>query len=125
MSQFDTIALNVVRTLQGVFGETAIWTPQNGGTPLTVTVICTLVQGQIIVSDDHGQQSDRLLNIQVATADINAPSRGDTWTLSSGGRAGIWISTRIEKASPSRWLITARYQTHDQIAGKGAIEVRP
>ncbi len=58
-------------------------------------------------------------------AQVATPSRGDTYQLTSASNTGLWFATKVERGDQAGWLVSVRYQTHDAITGKGALEVRP
>lgn len=117
----------VQSTLQGFFGEPAVYTPFGGGTPgvpLNITVIVPLQQSQLILGDDAGSSAFRMLGVEVNISDVAAPQRADTIALSSPSNTGTWMVMRIDKANNSRWLLVCRLPRHDEVSGQGARQVR-
>ncbi len=120
----DAYATAGLALIQSVYGEPCTYTPV-GGAPIPITVSVAHTVPQIIAIDEHGQQSDRIINLIVPMAQVATPSRGDTYQLTSASNTGLWFATKVERGDQAGWLVSVRYQTHDAITGKGALEVRP
>lgn len=125
MSLFDTMAAAGLDLVQRVFGETCAYTPVGGGQPITITVSMARTIPQIIAMDDHGQASDRIIALIVPMASVPTPSRGDSYQLYGASNAGIWFADKVERGDQAGWLVSIRYMSHDALAARSAIEVKP
>jgi len=125
VNQFDTAFLALSPALYGVMGEPAVYQANLNGAPVGSPVPLTASIGampSLRSGTDRGVkvETDAEILVPVSSVPI-APNTGDTITVASGQRAGIWKVDVVKGRNGAQWALGCR---RDQVIHPGGRNVR-